>query len=228
MNVNFCIGRHIHVDHGFKAFHVQPARGDIGGHQHRAAAIGKLHQHLVAFALLQFTKQRQRAVALGLQHRHQIAALLLGVAKGQRALGAEMCQQLGHGVQALAFAHFVINLVNFVCTVLRFNLHRLRRTHELCGQLGNAFGIGCREQQRLAVFGALADHLGDVVEKAHVQHAIGFVEHQRVHTHQAQRTALQMVQNPAGRAHHHIGAVLQTHSLTTQRHATAQSDDFHV
>jgi hypothetical protein len=50
-----------------------------------AAAVGELHQHLVAVALLQVAVQFQRHDALGLQHRHQVAALLLGVAEGQRA-----------------------------------------------------------------------------------------------------------------------------------------------
>ncbi len=86
-----------------------------------------------------------------------------------------MRQQFGHHIQALAFAHFVINLPDFVRAVLRLHLHGLRRTHKLRRQLGDALGVSGGEQQGLAVFGALAHHLGDVVEKAHVQHAVGLV-----------------------------------------------------
>jgi len=80
---------------------VQPARGHIGGHQHRAAAVGKLGQHLVALALLQVAMQ-----GLGAQSRlaassiHQVVALLLGVAKGHGAGRSEVVEQLAHRVQA--------------------------------------------------------------------------------------------------------------------------------
>ncbi len=37
-----------------------------------------------------------------------------------------------------------------------------------------------------------------------------------------------MVQNAAGRAHHHIGTVLQAHRLAAQGHAATQGDHFHV
>jgi hypothetical protein len=72
---------------------VQPARGDVGGHQHAAAAVGKAHQHLVAVALVQVAVQFQRHEALRRSTCHQVAALLLGVAEGQRADGAEVVQQ---------------------------------------------------------------------------------------------------------------------------------------
>ena len=84
-DVHLGVGRHVDVDHRFELRDVEPARGDVGGHQHRAAAVGELHQHLVALALLQVAVQRQRAEALRLQHVDQVAALLLGVAERQRA-----------------------------------------------------------------------------------------------------------------------------------------------
>jgi len=139
-----------------------------------------------------------------------------------------MRQQFRHRVQALTLADFVINLSDLVRAVLRIDLDGLGRTHELRGQFGNAFGVSGRKQQGLAVFGALAHHLGDVVKKAHVQHAVGLIQDQCVHACQAERAALQMVQDAAGRAHHHIRAVLQTHRLTAQGHTTTQGDDFHV
>ena len=228
VDMDFGVGCHIDVDDGFQAFHVQATRGDIGCHQHRATAVGKLHQHLVAFALLQLAKQGQGAVTLRLQHGHQITALLLGVAKSQRALRPEMRQQFGHGIQSLAFAHLVTNLADFVGAVLRLYLHRLRGAHELRCQLGDAFGVSGRKQQGLPVFGALAHHLGDVIEKAHVQHAVGFIEHQGVHARQTERATLQMVQDAAGRADHHIGAMFEAHGLAAQGHATAQGDHFDV
>jgi hypothetical protein len=70
-----------------------PRAGHVGGHQHRAAAVGEAHQHLVAVALLQVAVQRQGAVALRLQQFRQLAAARLGVAEGQRARRPEVVQQ---------------------------------------------------------------------------------------------------------------------------------------
>ena len=101
-----------------------------------------------------------------------------------------MVQQLRYRMQAFAVAHLIKNLFDFLRIVLRLHLHRLWLAHELRGQLGNAFGIRGREQQSLAVFGALTRHLGDVVKKTHVQHAVGFVEHQHLQALQAERATL--------------------------------------
>jgi hypothetical protein len=101
------VGRDVDIDHRFQLRDVQPARRDVGGHQHAGAAVGKAHQHLVAVALVQLAVQFQRRKTLGLQHGHQVAALLLGVAEGQRAHRPVVVQQQAHGVQALVFGHLV-------------------------------------------------------------------------------------------------------------------------
>jgi hypothetical protein len=100
--------------------------------------------------------------------------------------------------------------------------------HELFGQLFNAFGVGGREQQGLALGRALFGHGGNVVKKAHVQHAVGLVQHQGVEGFQRQVAALQVVHDAPGRAHHHVRAVLQRGTLAAQRNAAAQGDDLDV
>jgi hypothetical protein len=60
VDVDFRVGRHVDVDHRFELGNVQPARGDVGGDEHRAAAVGELDQHLVALALFQIAVQGQR------------------------------------------------------------------------------------------------------------------------------------------------------------------------
>ena len=141
MNMHFAVGRNVHVDDHLQLRNVQPARRDVSGHQHRAAAVGKLHQHLVAFTLLQLAVECQRTETLSLQDLHQLATLQLGVAKGQRAGRSVMVEQLRDGVQALTVPHLVPALADFAGFVLRFNLHRLRLAHELLAELGNAFGV---------------------------------------------------------------------------------------
>ena len=141
VNMHFAIGGHIHIDDHLQLRNIQPARRHVSGHQHRATAVRKLHQHLVALALLQLTIQGQRAETLRLQDLHQLAALQLGVAKGQRAGRAVMVEHFGDRVQAFAVPHLVPALADLAGLVLRLNLHCLRLAHELLAEFGNAFGI---------------------------------------------------------------------------------------
>ena len=64
------------------------------------------------------------------------------------------------------------------------------------GTAGSAWRCHPDRWPRTAASGALRagarDH-GDIVEEAHVEHAVGFVEHQRVERVELQRTALQVV-----------------------------------
>ena len=180
VHVHFRVRRHVDVDHRFELRDVETARGDVGGDQHRAAAVGELDQHLIAFTLIEFAVQRERMKTLRAQHVEQIAALLLGVAERERAHRTVVVQQQTDGVQPLVFGHFVEALANLGVVVPLFELHFLRVAQELLAQLDDAFGVRRREQQRLPLFRALLHDRRDVVEETHVEHAVGFVEHQRV------------------------------------------------
>ena len=118
--------------------------------------------------------------------------------------------------------------------VLRLHRDLLRALHELRAELGDAFGVGGREQQRLALLRALPRDLGDVVEEAHVEHAVGFVEHQRVERVELEAAALEVVHDAARRADHDVRAVLQAgelrraaatppHSVTTLMFSSARA-----
>ena len=84
-------------------------------------------------------------------------------------------------MQTFVFTHLVKELFDFVCRMHGLHFDGLRVAHELRRQLGNTFGISRREQQGLALGRTLLDELFHVVEKTHVQHAVGFVEHQGFH-----------------------------------------------
>ena len=157
--------------------------------------------------MFQLAIQRQRAETLRLQQRHQLAALVFGVAKRQRADGAKVVQQQRHGGQAVGAGHLVKALLDQVLGMLRFDLDGLRLAHELVGDAGNSFGVGGRKQEGLALFGALFHHGHNVVQKPHIQHAVGFVQHQGVERFQRQKFARQMVHDAPWRANDDVRAV---------------------
>ena len=152
----------------------------------------------------------------------------LGVAESDGAGGAEVGQQKAYSVQPFVAFDFVPALFDLAVAVLSLDLDGDRFSHELRAEFGNALGVGGRKQQGLALFRTLLGDFDDVVEEAHVEHAVGFVEHQGVERIELQAAALQVVHQAAGRADHDVGAVLQRGELSTQRHAAAERDDLDV
>ena len=203
------------------------ARGDVGGHQHRAAAVRELDQHLRVRAG-RLAVQRERVEALRVQHVEQVAALLLRVAERDRAHRPVVVQQLAHRVQPLVFRHFVEALADLAVVVALFELDFLRVAQELLAQLRDAVRIGRGEQQRLARGRAHPRDLGDVVEEAHVEHPVGFVEHQRVQRVELQVAAIEVIHDAARRADHDMRAVLEALRLRAHRRAAAQRQHLHV
>ena len=82
-----------------------------------------------------------------------------------------------------------------------------------CASLRDAFGIGRREQQGLALRRALLHHERDIVVETHVQHAVRFVEHQRIERIQLQGAAFDVVHDAARRADDDVRAVFQAVGL---------------
>ena len=101
-----------------------------------------------------------------------------------------------------------------------------RIAQHLRGELGNVPRHGRREHQRLALRRQLGDDLADVVDEAHVEHAVGFVEHQTFDLVEAQRIALDEIEQAARRGDQNVDAVEQRADLrcpSTRRRSPERS-----
>ena len=74
----------------------------------------------------------------------------------------------------------------------------------------------------------MADDPVDVFAKAHVQHAIRFVQHQRLEAVQLEGALLQVLEDPARGADGDVGAKAQGGGLRCGRGAAAQGDQLDV
>ena len=228
VHIHLGVWRGVDIDDGFELRDVQPARCQVGGHQHRAAAVGKLCQHQVPLALFEIARQCQGTKALLLQAAKQFPALLPGVAKRQGADRPKVHEQLGHCGQTLVLSHLVEALFNRALGWCALDLDVPWLTHEFGGQLANTLGVGGRKKQGLAGLRALLDDGGYILKKSHVEHAVGLVEHQRVECVKCQVAPRQMVHDAPGRAHRDMGALFQRGTLSAQGHAAAQAKDLDV
>ena len=77
----------------------------------------------------------------------------------------------------------------------------------LLGEIGDRLGHGGGEQQGLALRRQFRDDPADVVDEAHVEHAVGLVEHENFDPVEPQRVALDEVEQAAGRRDQHVDPV---------------------
>ena len=78
----------------------------------------------------------------------------------------------------------------------------------MSSELGDGARHRCGKQQRLPLRRKLRDDLADVVDEAHIEHPVGFIEHEKFHLAETQRVARHEVEQPPGRGDEHVDAVL--------------------
>ena len=81
-----------------------------------------------------------------------------------------------------------------------------------CGMVAEKNSV-CR------LFGSLRDDLADVVDEAHVEHAVGFVEHEELDLAELQAVAAHEVEQAAGRGDQDVDALHERADLASHRHA---------
>ena len=78
---------------------------------------------------------------------------------------------------------------------------------------------GGREEQALAGFRNQLDQFPDVMNEAHVEHAVGFIEHQELHRGERHMLLTEMIQKAARRGDKNIDAAGKGRGLGLQVHA---------
>jgi hypothetical protein len=106
--------------------------------------------------------------------------------------------------------------------VRRGHRNLARIAHELHRQRLDRRRERGREQQRLPLARQRRDDALERRQKAHVEHAIGFVQHQRVDAGEVDRALLHVVDQPARSGDHHVHAAAQRVDL--RAHADAAED----
>ena len=159
-----------------------------------------------------------------LQERRQLVAAVLGTGEHQRLQAAVLRQQVQQQVALAAAVHRVHAVGDgFGDGVARGHLDLLRLAHELQRQLADRVGEGGREQHGLAVLlGQLGQDALDRGQEAHVEHAVGFVQHQDLDARQVHAAALEVVDQAARAGDHQVHATAQRIQLVA--HADAAVD----
>ena len=109
----------------------------------------------------------------------------------------------------------------------RRHRHPGGRAQHIGGELLDFRFQGGREEHGLPLFGQRVDNAAHIAHKPHIEHAVGFVEHQHGDVVEVRISLLHQVEQPPRRGHQQVGVAAQGADLggcrhSTQQHGTAQ------
>ena len=200
--------------------HINTARSHVGRHQNLNLALAQGHQAAVAHGLAQRAMQGHGREAILLQIIGQTVALNLGAGKHNRLVDGGVTQPV---VQQFALVGGVVgpeqDLLDIGVLFLRaVDGDALGFAHDAGGQLlDTRCKRGAEHHGLLAVDGQLVD-FGQVVRETQIEHAIGLIDHQKLHFIELDLHRALQVQQASGGRDHQIG-VLQLGNLQLVGHA---------
>ena len=224
VNIVFADVRDFVVHHVRQIVNVDSASCNVGRHQSANIAALEAAQGLCAGCLALVAVQSHRLNAIFRQKLGNVIGAKLGAGENQHLTPVVFLNDVGQQGLFLATA----DRVNDLCDALhrgvaRRDLNALWVLEQRCGQFTDFVAESCREKQALLLFGHNGQYFLDVMDKAHVEHAVGFVKHQNFHLGQIQHALLQQVQQTSGCGHQNVHAFFHTTDLGI--HADAAEDD---
>ena len=144
------------------------------------------------------------------EQAREFVGTVLGAREDQGLADVRLAQQVE---QQVAFARR-IDRMRAVADGLghgvdRRHLHLARLAQELLGELLERGLEGGAEQQGLALLGQAAEDALDRRQEAHVEHAVGLVQHQHLDLREVDAAAVEVVDQAAGRGDEHVDAAAQ-------------------
>ena len=209
------------VHHIRQLVNVQTTRGDIGGHQHAHTAIFKVIQRTGTRTLTLVTVNRCSGDAIFTQLLGQMVGTVLGTGKHQHLtplIAANQKRQQFALTLTIDKVHTLLNLLGSSVTASHFN--QLWVFQQFVCQTFDLIREGRGEQQVLTLGRQQRQHFTDIVDKAHIQHAVSFIQHQCFHFCQRNGVLLNQIQQTAWRGYQNINPTTQLDHLRVNAHAT--------
>ncbi len=177
-------------------------------------------EHALALALGFIAVNGLGADAGFAETTHQLVGAVLGAGENEGAVDRLVAQKVGkHRGFALP-----VHMDDALGNAVDRRCHRRHR--DLCGvsqhrsrEFRYRLRHGGRKEKRLPLRRQFRHDLADVSDEAHVEHAIGFVEHQKVNPVEPERIALHQIEQPARRGDENIDSIEDSANLLSHRDA---------
>ncbi len=199
----------LEVDHVGQLIDVQTSGGDVGRHQHSHLALAKIRQRPVAGTLALVAVNGDGIQAILLHLLGEPVGNLLGAYEHQHPLPVAATDHVGEQLAT----PFPVDLDDalghlFGGGVAGVDLDQGRVAQQVIRQRLDVVREGGGEEQGLPLGGQGLHDAADVVDEAHVEHAIRLIQHQHFQLGQGQGALGQQVQQAARGGHQDVDAEL--------------------
>ena len=204
----------------WQVFDVNTSSSNVGGHQSADVTALETGQRLRAGSLALVAVQGHGFHAIFGQEIGHIVRAKFGAGEHQDLAPVVFLNDVQQHVFFLAASHGVDHLRDALHRgVAGRDLDALGVLEQVGRQFADLVAEGGREQQALLVFGHQGQHFFHVMDEAHVQHAVGFVEHQNFDAGQVQEALALQVEQTAGCGHQNVHAAFDLADLRVHAHA---------
>src|SRR6185437_747742 len=222
--------RQLVIDHMRDAVDIDAAGGDVGGDENARFAVAKAGKRTLARGLRFVAVDRLRANPAARQLLSDPVGAVLGAGEDEGARGRAIRQEIGEEGALVALFDEIDALRDALdggC--LRRDRDPNRVGKHAAGEPRRGLGHGRREEERLAALGKRGDDALDIVNEAHIEHAVGLVEDENLDRIEAQMTLLNEVEQAPGRRDENVDAARQRIDLrllpdTAEDHGRAQRE----
>ena len=207
---------------------VDAACRNIGSNQGAQIARLELGQRLGAGALALVAVQRHGLDALVVQKVGHLVGAELGAREHQYLAPVVFADQVRQYVFLAVATHGVDHLRDALHRgVGRRDLHALRVLQQVARQFADFVAEGGAEEQALLVLGQQRQHLLHVVDEAHVEHAVGLVQHQNFDVREVDVVLAFQIEQTARRGDQDVDAArdavdLRVHADAAEDHGGSQ------
>ncbi len=225
MDVVFGHRRELEVHDVRQGLDIQTSSSDVGGHQHLCLALLEGRQCAHALRLALVAVDRAGADAVLDQLFGEPVGATLGAREDQHLTEALAAHHVGKQVALAGLVDGVHQLTDRRgCGIARCDVDRLGIAQHVIGQATDRRREGRAEEERLALRRELLDDLLDVVDEAHVEHAVSLIQHEHLDRTEVDRPLSHVVEQAARRGHHDLRPLAQRAHLAVHAHAPVDSD----
>ena len=209
------------VHHVWQVVNVDAARSDVSGNQCPDVAALETSQRLGAGSLALVAVQRHGVDAVFGEVLGHVVGPELGPGEHQHLAPVVLIDDVYQHRFFLAATHWMDELGDALHGGVAWgHLDALRVAQQPVGQVPDLVTEGGREQQTLLLAGDPGQNFFHVMDEAHVQHAVGLVQHQHLHLRQVQKALLCQVQQATRGGNQHVHTFFQLRDLGVHAHAT--------
>ena len=181
VHIGFRNVRQVKVDNERQVVDVDAARGNVGRNQNRDLALLKVRERTLALILRLVAVDGLGLDARTVEVARDPVCAVLGAGEHQNLVYIALTDDIRQKFPLFLLFYkikLLLDLVRRFCARRYRDMLRLMQ-HFLC-QIGNLRRNGSREQQGLALFRQELDDALDIRKKAHIEHAVGLVEHEKL------------------------------------------------